>query len=359
MDERVTTPTLAKGVFAAPSYYHSRPARSCPFSLPKTNKHAVSTSASTEIIISKSAAAFALFLALTYDACRADSTNVCRLLLALPAGLPHPTSTLLNYLSGISSNIILPTVIYTQNSLTLLPIIMTVNANDSNAPKVEIIAIELPLGHDAEDEEEEGDRSNKRNKILLIAAILFLCGTGVSAAAVSSNNIARSFFMTTTKSSKASKPPNSTKTSKAGEVSSVPSLSLEPSPSPSFSLEPSPLPSLMPSPSPSQVPSFSLKPSPLPSLMPSPSPSQVPSFSLKPSPLPSLMPSPSPSLSLEPSSSPSLSLEPSVSGMPSLDSCVPESPTADAACDESTTGEISAQSCRGLNACQGTTGESE
>jgi hypothetical protein len=106
--------------------------------------------------------------------------------------------------------------------------LMTANANDFNAPEVEIVATNtsndegledvtaLPFGHDAEEyrsSNQAGSVVNKRNKIVLIvtAAILALCVTGFSAAAVSSNSIARSF--NTTPASKSSKAPKSSKAS--------------------------------------------------------------------------------------------------------------------------------------------------
>eukprot|EP00984_Skeletonema_dohrnii_P014261 scaffold5971_cov111-Skeletonema_dohrnii-CCMP3373.AAC.6 len=103
---------------------------------------------------------------------------------------------------------------------------MTVNANDFNAPDVEIVAhnlpndedledvTALPFGHDAEEyrsSNQAGSVVNKRNKIILIvtAAILVLCVTGFSADAVTSNNIARSF--NGAPGSKSSKAPKTTK----------------------------------------------------------------------------------------------------------------------------------------------------
>ena len=114
-----------------------------------------------------------------------------------------------------------------QNSPTLLPIIMTVNA-----PEVEIVATNtssdegledvtaLPFGHDAEEQHSSNQAGsvNKRNKIILIGTgiILLVCAVGYSAAAMSSSNaIAHSFnFNAAPKSSKA-KVTKSSKTPKA------------------------------------------------------------------------------------------------------------------------------------------------
>eukprot|EP00984_Skeletonema_dohrnii_P022979 scaffold12087_cov73-Skeletonema_dohrnii-CCMP3373.AAC.2 len=103
---------------------------------------------------------------------------------------------------------------------------MTFNANDFNAPEVEIVATNtsndegledvtaLPFGHDAEEQHSSNQAGsvNKRNKIILIGTgiILLVCAVGYSAAAMSSSNaIAHSF--SSTPGSKSSKAPKTTK----------------------------------------------------------------------------------------------------------------------------------------------------